>query len=178
MIRTKLHIPTDIPLSDPPFHNEGETSYHSHNYQPHHFQHDLCLLRVYLAKFDWSDPIGLVTQMEHYFSLYGITDELAKLRYGVLHIDQEHWKWWQCIKNAHQGYVAWTHFVAKLYEHFDTDNNYLGHLTKLKKFGTVEDFIVFFEWLAFCTEGMSYDFFQEFFISGLKDEIRAHVLIS
>jgi hypothetical protein len=44
--------------------------------------------------------------MEHYFSLYSITDELAKLRYGVLHIDQERWQWWQWRKNACQGYVA------------------------------------------------------------------------
>jgi wobble nucleotide-excising tRNase len=29
MICTKLHIPTDIPLSDPPLHTKGETSSHS-----------------------------------------------------------------------------------------------------------------------------------------------------
>jgi hypothetical protein len=27
--------------------------------------------------------------------------------------------------------------VAELYEHFDTDTNHLGHLTKLKQSGTV-----------------------------------------
>ena len=59
--------------------------------------------------------------MEHYFSLCGITDDLAKLMYGVLHLDQERWKWWQWRKTARQGYVAWTHFVAELYERFDTD---------------------------------------------------------
>jgi hypothetical protein len=50
--------------------------------------------------------------MEHYFSLYGITDDFVKLLYGVLHLDQEHWKWWQWRKNYFQGYVAWTHFLA------------------------------------------------------------------
>jgi hypothetical protein len=93
--------------------------------------------------------------MEHYFYLYGITDELAKLWYGVLHLDQERWKWWQWRKNSCQGYVAWTHFVADLYECFDTDTNHLGCLTKLKQSGMVEDFIVVFEQLAFCIEGMS-----------------------
>jgi hypothetical protein len=44
---------------------------------------------VDVTKFDGSDPTGWVTQMEHYFSLYGIMNELAKLRYGVLHLDQE-----------------------------------------------------------------------------------------
>jgi hypothetical protein len=86
----KLHIHADPPLSTPPFHIEGETSSHSHNFQPHHFQHHLCLLHVDVTKFDGLNPTGWVTQIENYFSLYGITDELAKLRYGVLHLDQEH----------------------------------------------------------------------------------------
>jgi hypothetical protein len=42
----------------------------------------------------------------------------------------------------------------------------------------MEDFIASFESLAFRTEGMSDAFFQECFISALKDEIRAHVLMA
>jgi hypothetical protein len=68
--------------------------------------------------------------------------------------------------------------VAELYELFDTDTNHLGHLTKLKQLGIVEYFIVAFERLAFRTEGMSDVFFRECFISGLKDEIRALVLMA
>jgi hypothetical protein len=124
-------------------------------------------------KFDGSDPTGWVTQMEHYFSLHGITDELAKLHYGVLYLDPEHWKWWKWHRKTCQGYVSWTQFVAKIYEHFDTDTHYLGHLTKLKQSGIVEDFISSFEHLDFQTKGMLDDFFRECFISGLKDEICA-----
>jgi hypothetical protein len=116
--------------------------------------------------------------MEYYFSLYGITDDLVKLRYGVLHLDQERWQWWQWRKNSHQGYISWTQFVTNIYEHFDTDTNHLGHLTKLKQSGIVEEFIATFEHLAFRTEGMTDAFFQECFISGLKEEIRAHVLMA
>jgi hypothetical protein len=158
-ICTKLHIPIDLPLSDPPLHTKGVTSSHSQNFQPHHFQHDLCLSHVDVTKFDGSDPTRWVTKMEHYFSLYGIMDELAKLWYGVLHLDQERWQWWQWRKNVRQGYVAWTHFVPEIYECFDTDTNHLGHLTKLKQSGTVEDFVVAFERLDFHTEGMSDAFF-------------------
>jgi hypothetical protein len=145
MICTKLHIPADTPLSDPPLHTKAETSSHSHNFHPHHFQHDLCLPRVDVTKFDGLDPTGWVTQMEHYFSLYGITDDLAKLWYGVLHLDQERWQWWQWRKTSRQGYVAWTHFVEEIYERFDTDTKHLGHLTKLKQSSIVEDFIAAFE---------------------------------
>jgi hypothetical protein len=92
---TKLHIPTDNPSSHSPLHTKYEHSSHSRNFQHHHFQRDLCLLRVDVAKFDGSNPTGWVTQMEHYLSLYNITDDLAKLQYGVLHLDQERWQWWQ-----------------------------------------------------------------------------------
>jgi hypothetical protein len=68
--------------------------------------------------------------------------------------------------------------VTEIYEHFDTDTNHLGRLTKLKQSGTVEDFIASFERLAFQTEGMIDAFFRECFISGLKEEIRAHVLMA
>jgi hypothetical protein len=159
-------------------HIEAKTSSHSHNFQPHHFQRDLRLPRVYVTKSDGSDPTSWVTQMEHYFYLYNITDDLAKLRYGVIHLDQEHWKWWQWRKTSRQGYVASTHFVAELYERFDTDTNHLGRLKKLKQSSTVEDFIAAFEQLAFRIEGVSDAFFRECFISGLKDEICAHVLMA
>jgi hypothetical protein len=177
MICTKMHISADNPLSNPPPHTKVETSSQSHNFQPHHFQHDLRLSWVDVTKFDGSDPTGLVTQMEKYFSLYVITDDLAKLQYGVLYLDQERWQWWQWIKTSRQGYISWEHFVAEIYECFDTDTNHLGHLTKLNQSGTVEDFIASFECLVFWTEGMSDAFFRECFINGLKDEICAQVLM-
>jgi hypothetical protein len=62
---------------------------------------------VDVKKFDGSNPIDWVTQMEHYFSLYDITNELNKLQYGVLHLDEYCWKWWKWRKNDRQGYVAW-----------------------------------------------------------------------
>jgi hypothetical protein len=141
----KLNIPADLPSSDPPLHSEGETSSNYPNFKPHHFQCDLRIPHVDVNKFYGLDPTGWVTQMEHYFSLYGIIDELAKIRYGVLHLDQERWQWWKWRKNARQGYVDWTQFVAELYERFDTNTNHLGRLTKLKQSGTVEDFIAAFE---------------------------------
>jgi hypothetical protein len=146
---TKLKIHTDDHFSEAPPKTEGEHSSHSHTFQNHHFQHDLHLLQVDVTKFDGLDPTGWVTQMEHYFSLYGITNDLAKLWYGVLHLDQERWKWWQWRKTSHQGYIAWTQFVTELYERFDMDTNQLGRLKKLKQFVTVEDFIAAFEHLDF-----------------------------
>jgi hypothetical protein len=84
---------------------------------------------------------------------------LAKLWYGFLHLYQECCQWWQWRKNSRQGYIAWTQLVAKLYEHFDTNTNHLGHLKKMKQLGTMEEFIASFERLAFRTEGISDAFF-------------------
>jgi hypothetical protein len=67
--------------------------------------------------------------------------------------------------------------VEDIYECFDTDTNHLGRLTKLKQSGTVEDFMASFERLDFHTEGMSDAFFRDCFISDLKDDICAHVLM-
>jgi hypothetical protein len=75
------------------------------------------------------------------------------------------------------GYLAWTQFVVKLYDRIESKTHHLGRLTKLKKFGTMEDFITTFEHLDFRPEGMSDAFLREFFISGLKYEICAHVLM-
>jgi hypothetical protein len=110
-------------------------------------------------KFDGSDPTGWVTRMEHYFSLHGITDDLAKLCSSVLYLDPERWQWWQWCHKSRQGYVAWTQFVVELYDRFDIDTHFLGHLTKLKQVGTMEEFIAAFEQLAFRTKGMSDTFF-------------------
>jgi hypothetical protein len=175
---TKLKIPTYDHFYEAPPKTEGEHSSHSHTFQHQHFQRDIRLPRVDVTKFDGSDPTGWVTQMEHHFSLYDIIDDLAKLRYGVLHLDQERWQWWQWRKTSCQGYIAWTQFVTEFYEHFDTYTNHLGHLIKLKQSRIVEDFIASFERLAFRTEGMTDAFFQECFISDLKEEIRAHVLMA
>jgi hypothetical protein len=73
--------------------------------------------------------------------------------------------------------VAWTQFAAEIYDHFEIDTHHLGYLTKFKQNGLVEEFITSFEQSTFRMEGMTYAFFREFFINGLKDGIRAHVLM-
>jgi hypothetical protein len=54
---TKLKIPTDDPFPNAHTKTEGETSSHSHTFQPHHFQQDIRLLWVDVTKFDGSDPL-------------------------------------------------------------------------------------------------------------------------
>jgi len=161
-----------------PFHQEGVESSHSMRFHSNPFVCDLHLPKVDVNKFDGFSPTSWVTQMEHYFSLHGITNDLMKLCVSVFYLDPKQWQWWQWHKNSHGGYIACTQFVADLYEWFELDTRHLGHLTKLKQSSIVEDYISSFEQLVFCIEGMSNTFFWEFFISGLKEEICTQVLMA
>jgi hypothetical protein len=51
----------------------------------------------------------------------------------------------------------------------------VGRITKLHQTGSDKDFIMAFEHLAIKTEGLSYSFYLECFIGGLKEVIQAHV---
>jgi hypothetical protein len=70
------------------------------HFQSKSFHREPRLPCIEVNKFDGSNPTGWVTQMEHYFSLHGITNELAKLLYDVLYLDPECWQWWKWRKNS------------------------------------------------------------------------------
>jgi len=61
------------------FPQEGVESSHSTRFHSNTFVQDLHLPKVDVDKFDGSNSTGWVTQLEHYFSLYGITNDLMKL---------------------------------------------------------------------------------------------------
>jgi hypothetical protein len=66
--------------SDPPIYTEyfdSNRPLHSHS---NSLPCDPHLPRVEVNKFDDSGPTILDTQMEHYLSLHGITDDFTKLR--------------------------------------------------------------------------------------------------
>eukprot|EP00253_Pinus_taeda_P003780 PITA_03780 len=56
-------------------------------------------------------------------------------------------------------------------------DSFLGSLTKLRQTGTVDEYITAFEALAFRTQHLSDEFYTECFISGLKEAIKAQVLL-
>jgi hypothetical protein len=106
VVNQLLNHPSGPSSSDQP---DVVDSSHSMHFQSNSFQCDPYLPCVEVNKFDGSNPTDWVTQMENYFSLHGITDELAKLRYVVLwlYLDLERWKWWKWHKNSLQGYISW-----------------------------------------------------------------------
>jgi hypothetical protein len=95
-------------------HSHALLNNHCTPFQDHNSWHHYP--KVDMNKFDGSDPSSWVTQMEHYFSLHGITNDLMKLRVGVLYLDLECWKWY---KKSHGGYISWSHFVKAIYARFE-----------------------------------------------------------
>jgi hypothetical protein len=61
--------------------------------------------------------------------------------------------------------------------HFECDTHHLGRLIKLHQTGTIMEYITGFELLHIHIEGQSNLFLKECFIGGLKDEIKAHVMM-
>jgi hypothetical protein len=78
------------PSFEQPSHYEGEDSSHNMAFHSNSLHHDPGLPKFEVKKFDGLDPTSWVSQMEYYFSLHGITDDLAKLHYDVLYLDLEH----------------------------------------------------------------------------------------
>ena len=79
-----------------------------------------CFPKVdFMNKFDGSNPLGWVTQMEHHFYFHGITDDMMKLKVGVLYLDLERWQWWEWHKNSYGCYITWSLFVKSLHEHYE-----------------------------------------------------------
>jgi hypothetical protein len=77
------------PSSNKLSHFESADSSHTMAFHSNSLHSDPCLPRVEVKKFDGSNPTGWVTQMEHYFSLHNITDELVKFHYNVFYLDPE-----------------------------------------------------------------------------------------
>jgi hypothetical protein len=66
-------------------------------------------------------------------------------------------------------------FTKAIYACLDREPHFLGRLTKLHQIGSITYFITTFEKLDIRTEGLSNVFYVDFFISGLKEAIWAHV---
>lgn len=71
--------------------------------------------------------------------------------------------------------MSWNVFSKSFCDRFDQDSHFFGWLTKLRKIGTVKDYMDTFEKLAIETKGLSYAFYLDFFIGGLKEAIQAFV---
>lgn len=64
--------------------------------------------------------------MEHYLSLHAISDDLMKVKVGVLYLDSKRWQWWKWYKKEYGCYITWTKFVKGIYACSEHDTHHLG----------------------------------------------------
>eukprot|EP00253_Pinus_taeda_P017771 PITA_17771 len=134
-------------------------------------------LKLDMHKFDGSHTSAWLAQMEQYFKLNHILDDATKIMLGSMYFDNERWQRWEWHQRCNGYFRTWTYFTKALRDRFEQEDSYLGRLTKLRQTGTVEEYINAFEGLAFRTKGLTDEFYTEFFISGLKEAIKAQVLL-
>eukprot|EP00253_Pinus_taeda_P035434 PITA_35434 len=130
-----------------------------------------------MHKFDGSHTSTWLAQMEQYFKLNHILDDGTKLMLGSMYFDNERWQWWEWHQRCNGPFRTWTQFTKALRDRFEQEDSFLGRLTKLRQTGIVEEYITTFEGLAFHTKGLLDEFYTECFISGLKEAIKAQVLL-
>ncbi len=130
-----------------------------------------------MQKFDGSNPSAWLAQMEQYFELNRLEDDWTKIRVVTMYLDSQRWQWalWHQRRNA--PFSSWVQFTKALRDRFEQGDSFLGSLTKLRQTGTVDEYITAFEALAFRTQHLSDEFYTECFISGLKEAIKAQVLL-
>eukprot|EP00253_Pinus_taeda_P028301 PITA_28301 len=120
---------------------------------------------------------GESSHSPHIWHTHSPPNDATKLMLGSMYFDNERWEWWEWHQRCNGYFRTWTQFTKALRDRFEQEESYLDRLTKLRQTGTVEEYINAFESLAFCTKGLTDDFYTECFISSLKEAIRAQVLL-
>eukprot|EP00253_Pinus_taeda_P005714 PITA_05714 len=157
-------------------HNEGESSHSPHVWHTHP-QPSQRHPKLDMHKFDSSHLSAWIAQMEQYFKLNRIFDDETQLMLGRMYLDNERWQWWEWQQRCTGPFMTWPKFTKALQDRFDQESSFLCCLTKLRQTGTVGEYITTFEALAFRTWDLSDGFYTECFISGLKEAIKAQVLL-
>lgn len=137
--------------------------------------------RVEFPYFDGAtgtDPCSWLRKYERYFHYNGISDPEQKLEEVVLHISGRAEAWYFSYQLS-KGRVSWQDFHEELYKRFqDAENskfNLIGEFKKIEQKGTVNEYLEKFEdlktWVLIRNPTMPEEFFLEFFVEGLKEEI-------
>ena len=157
-------------------HHEGESSHSPHLWHTHPPPSQRPP-KLDMQKFDGSHPSAWLAQMENYFKLNYIQDDWTQLSVATMYLDGERWQWAEWHQHCNGPFHSWPQFTKALRARFEQEDSFLGRLTKLRQTGTVDEYITAFEALAFRTKRLSDEFYMECFISGLKEAIKAQVLL-
>eukprot|EP00253_Pinus_taeda_P031748 PITA_31748 len=100
-----------------------------------------------MHKFDGSHTSAWLAQIEQYFKLKHILDDGTKLMLGSMYFDNERWQWWEWHQRCNGSFRTWIQFTKALRDRFEQEDSFLD------------------------------EFYTECFINGLKEAIKAQVLL-
>nr|XP_016449252.1 PREDICTED: uncharacterized protein LOC107774272 [Nicotiana tabacum] len=129
--------------------------------------------------FDGVDPCSWLRKGERYFHYNRILDPDEKLEVAVLHLTGKAEAWFFSY-HVSKGVIKWHEFTEEICKRFEGASNskfnLIGEFKKVEQKGTVDEYLERFEdlkaWVLIRNPTIPEDFFLEFFVEGLKEEIR------
>ncbi|CAO1939527.1 unnamed protein product [Urochloa humidicola] len=168
------------PPSPPRFHGKRFDSY------PSHFRSGDSasfgkLPKVSFPVFDGDNPRFWISRCENYFDMYHV-DPVDWIRVSSMHLSSVVARWFQAIERKHPK-LSWPLFTKLLHERFGQEQHQslLRQMFRIKQTGSVADYISEFSTLVDqldAYESVSDPlYFTTRFVDGLRDDIRAVVLV-
>ncbi|CAL5378579.1 unnamed protein product [Camellia sinensis] len=133
--------------------------------------------RIDFPRFFGEDATGWLYKCERFFD-YNSVESANKVKLATLHLEDKALQWYQWFEKCHR-LINWDLFKQGIISRFGP-NSYedaMGDLTKLKQTTTVKEYQEQFEILANRTCELPEVFFISCFISGLREDIKAGVLM-
>lgn len=131
-----------------------------------------------IPRFDGSDPNSWIFHIGDFFKFHGTPDDI-RLRIVSFHMDGPATAWFQWAK-INNIISTWPAFLTSLREQFSSSlfSDPQGSLSKLTQTTTVVAFQALFEELMNQVRGIPEHLLINFFITGLKSDIRRELSIS
>lgn len=135
-------------------------------------------LRVKVPRFDGENVEDWIYKINKFFDLHKVDDEM-RLAMVAFHLEGSPSTWFQWMEKG-GALTDWSSFIRALQQRFGTSiyDDPLGSLSKLTQAGRVADYRAEFETLMPRITGVSEAMFLNFFVWGLKMEIRRELLLA
>ncbi|XP_062080683.1 uncharacterized protein LOC133785470 [Humulus lupulus] len=140
--------------------------------------HILKNMKVKVPRFDGNNVEDWVYKINKFFDLHGIPPG-TRLLLIAFHLEGPPSTWFQWMEKG-GGFADWDSFLRALRLRFGVSvyDDPLGRIAKLTQTGRVSEFRAEFEDLMTQISGVSEHFFLNFFVWGLKNEIRRELLLA
>lgn len=138
----------------------------------------LKIMRVKVARFDGLGVEDWIYKIKNFFDLHCVSPAMC-LAMVAFHLEGAPSTWYQWMEKG-GGFVDWESFLKALRIRFGSSiyDDPLGKIAKLILTGRVSAFREEFEQLMTRTSGVPDQYFLNYFVWGLKTEIRRELLLS